>query len=165
MRSLGVLLISSVPAVLGIFYYFKEVNELNLIKQGIIFITVLKDKMRFSLNEISRLLTEIKSDPRLKGDMENIIYDIINGGTDNGDLPFAKDKLSKKYSADTLRLFTQLFYSLGKSDLSGQIAHLEYCRSAFNQSFKEKNNLIKEKGKLYLSLGFFAGAGVFIVLI
>ena len=63
------------------------------------------------------------------------------------------------------KLLTDFGSELGKSDLEGQIKHLQLYQSMFQRQLLSAQNEIAKKSKLYKTMGLFVGVSVALVMI
>jgi stage III sporulation protein AB len=54
---------------------------------------------------------------------------------------------------------------LGKTDVEGQLKHIELYKVQFTKQLAESEENIKQKAKLYKTMGFFVGASLALIMI
>lgn len=54
---------------------------------------------------------------------------------------------------------------LGATDLEGQLSHIELCRTLLSKQLSDAEEELKQKGRLYRTLGVFGGVSAAIMLI
>lgn len=79
----------------------------------------------------------------------------------------AADRFCAQYSLKKKdrQLLMEFGKELGKTDLDGQINHLELYKSLFEARLAQTEEEINQKSKLYKSLGLFAGLSAALILI
>ncbi len=75
--------------------------------------------------------------------------------------------VSKKYalSSRDVTLLKEFGSRLGKTDLEGQLCHLELYRAMFAAQLAEAEQAVASKAKLYRTLGLFGGVSSAIILL
>ncbi len=68
----------------------------------------------------------------------------------------------KKSDTDLLNKFGM---ELGKSDVEGQLKHLELYKSLFTKQLSDAEEVIRQKSKLYKTMGFFVGISIVLVIV
>lgn len=79
----------------------------------------------------------------------------------------AIDRIPRIYalSADDLTLLRACGAQLGKTDLEGQLNHLDLMESRLKQLILDAEENIEKKTRLYKTMGFFVGASAAILLL
>ena len=62
-------------------------------------------------------------------------------------------------------LLAELGFQLGKTDIEGQLKHLELCSERLKMQISDAEDCISNKSKLYKTMGFFVGASAAILLL
>lgn len=62
-------------------------------------------------------------------------------------------------------LLAEIGFQLGKTDIEGQLKHLELCGERLKMQISDAENCISNKSKLYKTMGFFVGASAAILLL
>lgn len=165
MRGLGILCISLIPMILGIWQYFiinRRSNTLQEIEQLILLI---KEQMRFSLKEIDSLLNFAHKQPNFTPPIKEIIS-AVKGKTDHSEI--LNSILSVKGSGITkseAELLADFFTGLGKSDIKGQLEHCDYYLEQFDFLNQRMQQNLNEKSRLWLGLSISVSLAVFVLLI
>ena len=80
-----------------------------------------------------------------------------------------EESLSNRANISTLvpedvKVIQSFLHSLGASDLEGQIDHCNLHKKLLEENLTKAQKISSEKGKLYSTLGFFAGLSIAIFL-
>ncbi len=165
MRLLGILILSLIPITIGILKYLSLSRECRILSEFKKLTHLTAGQMRYSLNEPSVILEFIKSSPQCSKEMEKIIgvilekseySEIFSSIEGLGDCV-----LPKRY----VGAVSDMFYSLGRSDLEGQLSNLDYFSALFTAEEERAKERFQKKGRLYIGLAFSLSALVFIILI
>ncbi len=75
--------------------------------------------------------------------------------------------LPRSYSLkkQDISLLNEFGAELGKTDVEGQLKHIELYKSLFTKQLYEAEELIVQKSKLYKTLGLFVGISIVLVII
>lgn len=66
--------------------------------------------------------------------------------------------------ADT-KLLNEFGFELGKTDIEGQLKHIEMYKLIFEKQLNDAEKDIKQKSKLYRTIGLFAGTTIALMII
>ncbi len=134
----------------------------DFLKSFVVFITSLATNIRYNSADIFTLVTSC-------GKTESLSHFVF----DDCGIPFEAqwrdkvDNIPKSYSLD--KSDRQLLYEfgsqLGKTDIDGQLKHLELYKITFSKQLSVAESAITQKSKLYKTMGFFAGTALALMMI
>lgn len=142
---------------------------------GFLFARRLHTRRRF-YREFSAFLTSLKTALRYRGDN---IFTLVNQSgdlfavTEIGDQPFeaawknAVEDFPKRWCLNSgdMSLLHDFGAGLGKTDYEGQIAHIEWYIAACEKRRQEADGDVRQKARLYKTLGMFAGVSAAILFL
>ncbi|WP_255910449.1 stage III sporulation protein AB [Ruminococcus sp. zg-924] len=151
-------MIISAGVLSGVLISRKTTNRILFFEQLLLFLTALREKLGYTLSDISTLLcTEQKMiEPLLITMSENLMH--------SGTKKAAKTAVSSISSSYGLKdsdkkLLLDFFSELGLSDCDGQLAHCDLYISLVKQLLDSQREESIKKSKLYRMLGTFCGIG------
>ncbi len=144
----------------GIFLSDRLRRRRDLIRAFIELLSGLKTSIRYNSGELISLI---------KASAPNYIREFFM--TDSVDFDFywrnSVLKIPKAYALKSgdYELLYGFGKNLGATDIAGQIEHIELYTEFFKRALKNAEDEYRTKGRLYKTLGFFAGASLSIMLI
>lgn len=161
-KIIGSILIISASFLIG---YLKSKNlysRRDFLKSFIVFLNSLATNIRYNSADIFTLVSMSARD-------DNISYISI----EENDIPFDmqwKEKISSLPSSLSLNnsdkeLLYEFGYELGKTDIDGQLKHIELYKNLFNKQLSSAEEDIIKKSKLYKTMGLFAGVSTALMII
>lgn len=135
----------------------------DFFKRIISFVTNLSTQLRYSTSDIFTLVSLSANTSGLN------LFEISN---ETG-APFYRiwservNAISVKFGlkkCDTALLF-EFGEQLGKTDVDGQLKHLELYEALFKKQLTDAENEINKKSKLYKTMGFFVGTAAALMII
>ena len=87
--------------------------------------------------------------------LKEIIFELENSGLKEDDILSESEK----------KLLTEIGYSLGTSDIDGQLSTLNIYKARLDELIEEESEKYRIKGKMYRSLGVMFGAMIGILIV
>lgn len=147
----------------GWFCSKKLLMRRNFFKKFLCFVSNLSTQLRYSTSDIFTLVS-------LSASISGLDFFEISDETGT---PFYKvwservseipAKIGLKNSDRTLLL--EFGEQLGKTDVDGQLKHLELYEALFKKQLTDAENEITKKSKLYKTMGFFVGTAAALMII
>lgn len=164
LKILGSLLLVSACFVTGCIKSKALYRRREFLENLLVFISLLETNLRFSGSDIFTLISASAN----SDDLRYLIVD--SSQTDkafselwNANVSELPNSLALK--GEDKKLLTDFGSELGKSDLEGQIKHLQLYQSMFQRQLLSAQNEIAKKSKLYKIMGLFVGVSVALVMI
>lgn len=162
-KIIGCILLVSATTLMG----FKKAQRLykrrDFINDFLVFLDTLATNIRYSTDELSIILS--KSEDRFG----KAIY----GAYEKYDGTFFKKwknavaDISDGYALkhEDKQLLCSFGEKLGITDVEGQLKHIELYKGLANALLDDSKNEIKQKSRLYKTMGFFVGTAAALVII
>ena len=165
-RIAGTLLIFLTSAAVGIFLSNRIKNKKErLIKERKMLeeISIMIRFNSFTLNEIIFELENagLYNDFKFLNKLTIILKNVVS-------FPVAWEQAVKEddiLSESEKKLLTEIGYSLGTSDIDGQLSTLNIYKARFDELIEEESEKYRIKGKMYRSLGVMFGAMIGILIV
>ena len=163
MRTLGILLLSLTPLLLGLDYSLtlkKQGKFITCFKEFLIFV---REQIRFSGREVDEIFALAFKNPEFK---KHIFL--------SGDFPFKNgENLAKRIEnsndirlkSNDLNQINAFFKGLGATDTEGQINHCDYFIKVFEGAEKKAAENLAVKGRLSVGLSLSLSFALFIIMI
>lgn len=158
----GILLVLS-GFLTGIMFSKKLIMRRDFFKRIINFTSQLSTQLRYSTDDIFNLVSLCA---------ENCELDFLKMTGDSGmsfNLLWNERINSIPVKAglknNDKKLLLEFGSQLGKTDVDGQLKHLELYETMFNKVLLQSENEIKQKSKLYKTMGFFVGTAAALMII
>lgn len=135
----------------------------DFLKAFVTFISSLATSIRYSSADIFTLVNSCTGD-------DNLSFLLLNeNDLDSFDTAW-KNRIDNIPKAISLtKSDRQLLYEfgsqLGKTDIEGQLKHLELYKITFAKQLSSAEDAITQKSKLYKTMGFFAGTAAALMMI
>lgn len=147
----------------GWFFSKKLTMRKNFFKSIVCFVSALSTQIRYSTADIFTLVSLGARTAELD------IFDIAD---ENG-TPFYTawsnrvNAIPSRYGlkSSDRQLLLEFGEQLGKTDVEGQLKHLELYEAVFKNQLSNAENEIKKKSKLYKTMGFFVGTAAALMMI
>lgn len=147
----------------GCMFSKKLVSRRNFFKSIIRFISALSTQIRYNTADIFTLASIAAETAELE------FFDV----SDKRGRPFYSvwsEKISlipSRYGLNSgdKRLLLELGEQLGKTDVEGQLKHLELYETVFKKQLSDSENDVIKKSKLYKTMGFFVGTAAALMMI
>ena len=165
MRISGIIILAAIPLGFGICLYIKGISRAKFSAEIYKLSVILKEQLRFSLKEVYELLDFFENQPQFSQKMRNILSKIKGENSLQAITDVLNSELKKEFKVYEIADFSHFFFYLGKSDLEGEIKHIEYYEKIFEDLSNKSNDDLLNKNKLYLSLFTALSLAVFVVLI
>ena len=162
-KAVGCLLIIAVGTAAGFLFSQKLYKRREFLKNFVEFISSLETNLRFNSDDVYLLVNTCAENCGIK----TLFVD------DNMHLSF--EKAWNETVARTAKIFplaksdVSLMKSfgtqLGKTDVEGQLKHLELYKVYFQKQLSDAQEAVGQKSKLYRTMGFFAGSAAALMMI
>ena len=162
-KIIGSILIISACFLVGYLKSGALYKRRDFLKSFLVFLSLLETNLRYNNSDIFTLVTLSAT----KQDLKNFCFD------NNKQKPFDEiwneriSELPKEFSlkkVDKDMLF-EFGSELGKSDLDGQLKHIELYKAVFEKQLSDAEEAIAKKSKLYKTMGFFTGISIALMII
>ncbi len=152
---------------LGVDYAHNLKRRVTLFEETKLLIGHMKIEIEFLQLPVYDLLCKISISGQYKDfDFISECCELVKRGTDfPAAWKTAVDNSSMKYKTQEKSKLLLLGENLGKSDLKGQLTHLDIYYSYFDEFAKQAKNKMKKYAGLTPTLGFLSGFMLFILLI
>ncbi len=138
--------------------------RMNFIKSFIVFLSALSTNIRYNSADIFTLVSisarsEELSALKIKDDIPNCPFGVI--------WEERIKSIPKCYSLtkEDKELLTEFGSQLGKTDIDGQLKHIELYKAVFKKQLANSEEAIIKKSKLYKTMGFFVGTAAALLMI
>lgn len=167
LKLLGLLLISSVGAMLGISASLKLKFRVQLLEKYITLMKETKTKIRISACDIRELFKSNMDFAPLDKMTSDFTRYIKNGKSVKNAWIDAVDNIYKNHSiTKTDRdLLSEFGTEFGQNDVDGEINHIDMHISLVEDRLTQARSEFSQKGKLYRTLGLFAGITVSLMIL
>lgn len=136
----------------------------NFIKSFIVFLSALSTNIRYNSDDIFTLVSISARSKELSS---------LKIEDDNPNVPFGIiweeriKSISKVYSLtkEDKELLIEFGSQLGKTDIDGQLKHIELYKAVFKKQLANSEEAIIKKSKLYKTMGFFVGTAAALMMI
>lgn len=163
LKFLGCIMLLAATTSTGFMLSRRLSKRRDFLKAFIAFINSVTTNIRYSSADIFTVITS-------SANSDSLLYFAIDTAQN---LPFEavwKDKIDNipKHLSLTeadKKLLYEFGTQLGKTDVDGQMKHLELYKISFTKQLSFAEEAIKQKSKLYKSMGFFAGAAIALMMI
>lgn len=161
-KIIGCILLVSATTLMG----FKKAQRLykrrDFINDFLVFLDTLATNIRYSTDELSIILS--KSEDRF-GKAIYGAYEKYDGTflkmENDGSGYFRRLRLKH----EDKQLLCSFGEKLGITDVEGQLKHIELYKGLANAHLDDSKNEIKQKSRLYKTMGFFVGTAAALVII
>ncbi len=128
------------------------------------FLTTLQIRIRYSNCELKNLISQSMTQPMLKNNKDFIVND---GNQFNISWENSVEKIPKIYglTKEDKKLLYEFGKGLGTTDVEGQIEHISLYITLFTNAFKNADENINKRSKLYRMSGLIIGAVTAIMMI
>lgn len=138
-------------------------NRRDFLKSFLVFISVLSTNIRYNSDDIFTVINISAENSNLfflkiNDDYNKTFCEIWNEIVLNVPRQCSLKKSDKE-------LLLEFGSQLGKTDVDGQLKHLELYKSIFEKQFSDSQEEISQKSKLYKTMGFFVGATATLMMI
>lgn len=163
LKIIGALLLSLSGLLGGWLCSSKLFARRNFLRSIINFVSVLATQIRYSTADIFTLVSLSAQTSKLKE------FEL----TEKSGVPFflvwssRVNEIPSRYGLTPTdkKLFNELGEQLGKTDVEGQLKHLELYEVLLKKQLSDSENEIKSKSKLYKTMGFFVGTAAALMMI
>lgn len=157
MKWIGIMLVSSVPAIIGWLRYSQMHRHLDILGKLIAFVQAVHRQVRFKTAPLRDILRELSSSDEMFKfevvDDENIVDDFLSQ-LQRLDAPI-----------EAVSFIVKCFDNLQTSDSDSACEELMLCIEQLSQTRDELEQTVKVKASMYLKLGFLAAAFVAVIMI
>lgn len=163
LKFLGCILLVGATTTAGILLSRRLYKRRDFLKDFIAFINSVTTNIRYNSADIFTVVALCADSDSLSyfelGTAQNIPFEAVwKDKVDNIPRHLSLTEADKK-------LLYEFGTQLGKTDVDGQLKHLELCKISFAKQLSFAEEAIKQKSKLYKSMGFFAGAAIALLMI
>ncbi len=164
LKIIGAILIVFAGFMAGNSFSKKLHERKNFLKAFIVFLTNLSTQLRYNSSDIFTLINTSNQISELQFfDFEDI----------EPNQPFSKlwktkiRALPKSLSLTKtdIEMLIEFGSELGKTDIDGQLTHIELYKTVFEKQLSDAESAIGQKSKLYKTMGFFAGTATALMII
>lgn len=139
-------------------------NRRDFLKNFLVFLSNLSTNIRYNSADIFTIVSMSANTSSLgflaaEYDYGSVSFDVIWNDKINS--------IPKQYSLTKTdrELLLKFGRELGKTDVEGQLRHIELFDSQFKKQLKDSEEAIKSKSKLYKTMGFFVGTAAALMMI
>lgn len=163
-KIIGVILLILAGFSAGCCFSGKLYSRKNFLKSFIVFLSNLSTQLRYNSSDVFTITS-------LSAQMSQL--DFLDFSNVEFNQPFNEhwkyriQSLPKSLSltkAD-IELLLEFGSELGRTDVDGQLMHIELYKTIFEKQLSESENAIGQKAKLYKIMGFFAGTATALMII
>ena len=165
-RVIGCLMIIISGSLGGIYFSSKLKNRVDFLKDFTSFLKSLKIHLRYTSADIFTILP-MCSDSKI---LKPIFLKMNNINTDNSLSEIWNNsfkEIYKQYSLckSDITAITDFGVTLGKTDVEGQLSHIELYTDIFTKALENAVSEMKTKSRLYKTMGFFLGTSVALMIV
>ncbi len=136
----------------------------DFLKSFLKFLSVLSTNIRYNSDDIFSLI-DLSAKAEGLTCLENNNKDVINSFNE-----YWREKIISINSIYPLTntdkmLLNEFGFQLGKTDLDGELKHIELYMALFEKQLTDAENAIQKKSKLYKAMGFFVGTATALMII
>ena len=147
-KTTGIILILAASTIMGLCFSARLQTRKRRLKEFIILITELKDRIFYECSEVNTLVKKIFKGKELLEFDGNKFF--ISKGV---------------FLEEELKILNDFFNKLGTTEMQGEINRAELCIKLLNEQYEKISKTVDEKAKLYRILGMSAGILVSVMLI
>ena len=160
-------LISAILIIAGTTYFGFELS--NKLKKRLHFllgfsdaITYIQGEIKYSQTPVQYLFNKINTQKKFQG--LKIFNDVM---CEKNEMAKALQAVANDFSLtdDDMLLINGFFESFGKSDISSTITLCDKVNNLIKSNISDANNRYMVKGRLYRSMGLFAGTAIVILIV
>lgn len=160
----GAILLVSASFTIGCVFSKKLYSRRDFLKSLIVFISNLSTQLRYNSSDIFTIITLSAQISELE------FFDFTDNELAQPFYEQWKEKIqllpkSLSLNRSDIDLLTEFGLELGKTDIDGQLKHIELYNTIFEKQLNDAENAIIQKSKLYKTMGFFAGTAVALMII
>lgn len=167
LKLLGLLLISSVGAMIGIRASMQLKFRVQFLEKYITLMKETKTRIRLSACDIRKLFKSNTGFAPLDEMTSEFTQHMLKGETAKGAWSEAVYSSYKGHAVPRVdkELISEFGNELGQSDIDGEINHIDMHISLVDDRLAEARSELLQKGKLYRTLGLFAGITISIIIL
>lgn len=167
LKLLGLFLISSVGALIGVQASLKLKKRVQFLEKYITLMKETKTRIRLSACDIRELFKSNTGFAPLDDMTTNFTLYVKKGDTVKNAWHKAVSTSYKSHNisrADT-ELIAEFGAEFGQSDIDGEINHIDMHTALIEDRLIQARSELSQKGKLYRTLGLFAGITVSLIIL
>lgn len=167
LKLLGLFLISSVGAMLGVSASLKLKNRVMFLEKYITLMKETRTRIRLSACDIRELFKSNTGFSPLDSMTADFTRRIRSGEAVKSAWQKAVCASYKSHgiSRADIELITEFGTELGQSDIDGEINHIDMHTALIQDRLTQARSELSQKGKLYRTLGLFAGITVSLIIL
>ncbi len=163
LKIIGCILLVGATSAAGFQLSRRLYKRRDFLKAFLVFLSSLETNIRYNSADIFTLVTSCASDDNLS------FLAPKNNKEDSFETQWKKNIDDIPKSIPVSKGDRQLLYEfgsyLGKTDVDGQLKHLELYKISFAKQLSLAESAITQKSKLYKTMGFFAGTALALMMI
>lgn len=163
MRTVGILILSSMPLVIGIDIFVSIKKRRDFLFTFLKFIMYVKNEIRFACRERDEIIMLALRDPEFTSVIFEDIFKSLKYGKKLENIFIYNNNI--RLNLRETKAVCSFIYGIGKSDVSGQLAHCDFYAEQLGALAKEADDKGKTKCKLALGLSISLSVALFIIMI
>ncbi len=163
MRTVGILLLSMMPIIIGADIYISVKKRRDFLITFTRFILFVKNEIRFACRERNEIFLIALRDPEFATPIFEELYNSLKYGKKLENI-FIYNK-DIRLNPREARAICAFISGLGKNDVTGQLAHCDFYAEQLGKIANEAETAAKTKCRLTVGLSLAAAAALFIIMI
>ncbi len=165
-KILGCLLLIVSSSLGGYYLSLRLKNRSEFLRDFIAFLKSLKIQLRYTSGDIFSVLPMCSDSKILKSVLMNISENRDeNSLSEIWENSFAEISKQNGLKKGDVKALADFGLNLGTTDTQGQLSHIDLYTEIFLKALDNATEELKNKGKLYKTMGFFLGVSVSLMIV